>query len=279
MFDVIANFKYRDALDIVFVALIVYYILSLIEKTRAAQVLFGLGVVSGLYMLSQVGEFFTLNWILGHFLGSIILIVVILFQNDIRKALITLGKNPLLVTLSSGGTEEENVISEIVKATSLLASRKIGALIAIEGKNSLADFVEIGMKLDAIVSREVIVSIFHTSSPLHDGGMIIKSNRILSAGSFFPLATDPDMGRELGTRHRAAIGLSRETDAIIIIVSEETGAISLAHSSALTRGLDATSLNNRLIELLEIKREQNRGYSFFKRMLRRKSGAEKVGKG
>lgn len=267
--EVIANFRYNDAMDIVFVALIVYFILSLIEKTRAAQVLFGLGVVSGLYMLSQVGEFYTLNWILGHFLGSVILIAVILFQNDIRRALITLGKNPLLITLSSGKPEEEIVVSEIVKATSFLANRKTGALIAIEGKTSLADFVEIGMRLDARVSRELMISIFNTSSPLHDGGMIIKGSKILSAGSFFPLATDPDMERELGTRHRAAIGLSRETDAIIVVSSEESGIISLAYQGNLTRGLDATSLYNRLIDLLEVKREQNKGYSFLKLILQK----------
>lgn len=270
MFDALSNFRYlQDILDIIIVALIIYYILSLIEGTRAVQMLSGLVALFALYFVSQRWELFTLNWILGHFLSSIILIAVILFQSDIRRALTALGKNPLVLKISSGKSEEL-VVDEIVKSTSFLANRQIGALIAIERANSLADFVEIGMRIDAWVSRELIISIFNTSSPLHDGGMIIGRNKILSAGSFFPLATDPDLERELGTRHRAAIGLSRETDAIVVVVSEETGTISLASEGNLTRGLDATSLNNRLLEFLEIRRQLTERHGLFDRILRRK---------
>ncbi|MBI2488032.1 MAG: TIGR00159 family protein [Deltaproteobacteria bacterium] len=270
MFDAFSNFRYlQDILDIIIVALIIYYILSLIEGTRAVQMLSGLGALFVLYFVSQRWELFTLNWILGHFLSSIILIAVILFQSDIRRALTALGKNPLFLKISPGKSEEL-VVDEIVKSTSFLANRQIGALIAIERANSLADFVEIGMRIDAWVSRELIISIFNTSSPLHDGGMIIGRNKILSAGSFFSLATDPDLERELGTRHRAAIGLSRETDAIVVVVSEETGTISLASEGNLTRGLDATSLNNRLLELLEIRRQLIEKHGLFDRILRRK---------
>lgn len=128
----------------------------------------------------------------------------------------------------SPGKSKELFTEELVKAASYMSNRHIGALMAIERVNSLSDFVEIGMRIDALVSRELIISIFNPSSPLHDGGIIIVGNRIPSAGSFFPLATDPDLERELGTRHRAAIGLSLETDALVIVVSEETGTISLA---------------------------------------------------
>ena len=270
MFDSIYNFRYiQDSLDIILVALIFYYLLSLIEGTRAVQMLSGLGALFVLYFVSQRWELFTLNWILGHFLGSIILIAVILFQSDIRRALAALGRNPLVLKISAGKSEEL-VVDEIVKASSFLANRQIGALIAIERTNSLADFVEIGMRIDAWVSRELIISIFNTSSPLHDGGMIIGRNKILSAGSFFPLATDPDLERELGTRHRAAIGLSRETDAIVVVVSEETGIISLASEGNLTRVLDATSLNNRLLEFLNIRRPLGEKQGLFDRILRRK---------
>jgi len=270
MFDAIFNFRYLwDAIDILLVAGIIYYLLSLIEGTRAVQMLSGLIALFALYFASQRWELFTLNWILGHFLGSIIIIAVILFQNDIRRALAALGRNPLLLKISRGKSEEL-VVDEVVKATSFLANRRIGALIAIEKTNSLADFVEIGMKIDAWVSRELIISIFNTSSPLHDGGMIIGSNKILSAGSFFPLATDPDLERELGTRHRAAIGLSRETDAIVVVVSEETGTLSLASEGNLTRGLDATSLYNRLLDLLAIRRQQAENYGVFDRIVKRK---------
>jgi diadenylate cyclase len=270
MFDSIYNFRYmQDSLDIILVALIFYYLLSLIEGTRAVQMLSGIGALFVLYFISQRWELFTLNWILGHFLGSIILIAVILFQSDIRRALAALGRNPLVLKISAGKSEEL-VVDEIVKAASFLANRQIGALIAIERTNSLADFVEIGMRIDAWVSRELIISIFNTSSPLHDGGMIIGRNKILSAGSFFPLATDPDLERELGTRHRAAIGLSRETNAIVVVVSEETGIISLASEGNLTRGLDATSLNNRLLEFLNIRRHMGETQGLFDRILRRK---------
>jgi diadenylate cyclase len=270
MFDAIFNFRYLwDAIDILLVAGIIYYLLTLIEGTRAVQMLSGLIALFALYFASQRWELFTLNWILGHFLGSIIIIAVILFQNDIRRALAALGRNPLLLKISRGKSEEL-VVDEVVKATSFLANRRIGALIAIEKTNSLADFVEIGMKIDAWVSRELIISIFNTSSPLHDGGMIIGSNKILSAGSFFPLATDPDLERELGTRHRAAIGLSRETDAIVVVVSEETGTISLASEGNLTRGLDATSLYNRLLDLLVIGRQPAENYGVFDRIVKRK---------
>ena len=253
MFDAILNYRYIwDTLDILLVAFIIYYVLRLLEGTRALQVLFGFVLLIVLYYVSQRG-LFTLNWILGQFLGSIIIIIVILFQNDIRRGLAALGRRPFLLRISLGKSKEL-FSEEIVKAASYMANRRIGALIAIERNNSLADFIEIGMRIDALVSRELIISIFNPSSPLHDGGIIIVGNRILSAGSFFPLATDPDLERELGTRHRAAIGLSLETDALVIVVSEETGNISLAAGGEITRGLDATSLQNRLLDLLGIKR-------------------------
>ncbi len=253
MFDAILNYRYVwDTLDIILVAFIIYYVLRLLEGTRALQVLLGFVLLVVLYYVSQRG-LFTLNWILGQFLGSIIIIVVILFQNDIRRGLAAIGRRPFLLKMSPG-TSRELSTEEIVKAASYMANRQIGALIAIERVNSLADFIEIGMRIDALVSREMIISIFNPSSPLHDGGIIIVENRIVSAGSFFPLATDPDLERELGTRHRAAIGLSLETDAVVIVVSEETGIISLAVGGQIKRGLDATSLQNQLLDLLGIKR-------------------------
>lgn len=253
MLDVILNYRYVwDTVDIVLVAFIVYYALRMLEGTRALQVLFGFVLLIVLYYVSQRG-LFTLNWILGQFLGSIIIIVVIIFQNDIRRGLAAIGRRPFLLRMSPGKSKELSS-EEIVKAASYLANRQIGALIAIERNNSLADFIEIGMRIDSLVSRELIISIFNPSSPLHDGGIIIVGNRILSAGSFFPLITDPDIERELGTRHRAAMGLSSETDAIVIVVSEETGTISLALGGEIKRGFDATSLHNQLLDSLGIRK-------------------------
>lgn len=262
MLESIVSYRYIwDTVDIVIVALILYYILNIIEGTRAAQILLGLTVVFLLYFFSQKGGLFTLNWILDHFLSSIILIVVILFQNDIRKALASLGKRPLFLSLYRG-ISEDKTIDEIVKATTFLSSRQIGALIAIERRSSLEDFVELGMRLDSYVSRELIISIFNPSSPLHDGGIIIGDNKVRSAGSFFPLDTDPDLERDLGTRHRAAIGITSETDAVVVVVSEETGIISLAYESEIKRGLDATTLNNTLSDLLGVKSKKTEKSSF-----------------
>ena len=272
MLEELLSFRYVwDTVDIVLVAFIIYYALRMLEGTRALQVLFGFVLLIVLYYVSQRG-LFTLNWILGQFLGSIILIVVILFQNDIRRGLAALGRRPFLLKISPGKSKEL-FSEEIVKAASYMSNRHIGALIAIERSNSLADFIEIGMRIDALVSRELIISIFNPSSPLHDGGIIIVGNRILSAGSFFPLVTDPDLERELGTRHRAAIGLSAETDAVVIVVSEETGTISLAMGGEIKRGLDATSLNNQLLDSLGIQKSDKKPDKI-SRILKKEGGEE-----
>lgn len=271
------NFRYIwDTLDIAIVALGIYYLLNIIERTRTAQILMGLLFLLFLYVVSRYGELYTVSWILSHFLSSIIVIAVVLFQQDIRRALAGFGRHPFPFKPSVDRSSEA-VIVEVVKAASFMASRKIGALIAIERNIKLSDFVEIGMKLDALVSRELIITIFLPTSPLHDGGMIIGENKVLSVGSFFPLVTDPDLERELGTRHRAALGLSRETDATVVVVSEETGIISLAYQGNLTRGFDATSLENRLTELLKVRKEQSGNANFLNRLfLSKKKGDEKA---
>ncbi|MGE0369725.1 MAG: diadenylate cyclase, partial [Candidatus Dadabacteria bacterium] len=164
MFDAIFNYRYVwDTLDILLVAFIIYYVLRMLEGTRALQVLFGFVLLVVLYYVSQRG-LFTLNWILGQFLGSIILIVVIIFQNDIRRGLAALGRRPFLLKMSPGKSKEQ-YLEEVVKASSYLANRYIGALIAIERNQTLSDYIEIGMRVDALVSRELIISLFNPSSP------------------------------------------------------------------------------------------------------------------
>ncbi len=266
MLEAFDNFRYIwDTLDIILVALGIYYLLRIIEKTRAVHMLVGLAFIFVIFVISSYGYLYTLNWILNIFLGSIIIVAVILFQNDIRRALAMVGRNPFFLS-AVGRKSEESVIEEIVKATSFMANKKIGALIAIEKDLSLVPFIEIGMRIDAWVSRELIISVFNPSSPMHDGGMIIGRNKVLSTGSFFPLATDLDLERELGTRHRAALGLSNETDAIVVVVSEETGTISLAYQGNLLRGFDATTLESRLMELLKLKRGQSHDYNLLTRL-------------
>lgn len=266
MFEAIDNFRFIwDTVDIILVALGIFYLLTIIERTRAIHMLFGLGILFVVYVISLYGQLYTLNWILDNFLGSILIIAVILFQHDIRRALALVGRNPFFVR-AAGGNPDESVISEIVKATSYLANKSIGAIIAIEKDVSLASFVELGMRLDALISSELIISIFNPSAPLHDGGMIISKNKILSVGSFFPLLTDPGLDREQGTRHRAALGLSMETDAIIIVVSEETGIISLAYQGNFIRKMDATSLENRLLDLLNLRKTPSHDYNLLRRI-------------
>lgn len=250
MFEFISNYRYiQDTLDILLVAIVIYYVLRFIEGTRAVQMIFGLILIVIVYFFAQNFDLFTINWLLGNFLSFIILIAVILFQHDIRRFLAAIGRSPFLIGLNPQKADS-NIVNEVVKSSTYLSNNKTGALIAIEMHNTLNDYIEIGMDIESWVSSELIISIFNTSSPLHDGAIIIRNNKILSAGSFFPLATDPGLDRELGTRHRAAIGITRETDCIVVIVSEETGRISIAHQGILTRNLDAASLQNKLMELM-----------------------------
>lgn len=229
----IQNFRFfSDSLDILIVAIIFFYVLKAIEGTRSSQILLGLVAMAVLYFASRKWGFFTLNWVLTHFLGFVILIVIILFQDDIRRGLANIGKKPLLFSFAKQAANE-TMIQELSDACSFLSSRKIGALIAIERQESLRMFP--GRPINASLSSEMLISIFNPSSPLHDGGVIIKDDVIVSAGCFFPISTDLELGTELGTRHRAAIKLSTETDAVMVIVSEETGKISLAADGELKR--------------------------------------------
>ncbi|HSG32264.1 MAG TPA: diadenylate cyclase CdaA [Thermodesulfobacteriota bacterium] len=252
MFEFISNYRYvQDTLDIVFVAFIIYFVLRFIEGTRAVQMIFGLLSLVIIYFLSQNFDLFTINWLLGNFLSFIILIAVILFQHDLRRVLAAIGRSPFLLHFHPVKSNK-SIVDEIVKSASYLSNNKIGALIAIERNNNLGDFVEIGTEIDAILSTQLIISIFNPASPLHDGAIIVSNEKILSAGSFFPLATDPDLDKDLGTRHRAAIGVTRETDCVVVIVSEETSKISLASQGELIRAMDASSLNQKLLEILEL---------------------------
>ena len=244
----IQNFRFfSDSLDILIVAIIFFYILKAIEGTRSSQILIGIVAMVILYFVSRKWGFFTLNWVLTHFLGFAILIVIILFQDEIRRGLANIGKKPFLFSFAKHSANE-TVIEELVDACSFLSSRKIGALIAIERQESLKMFP--GRPINASLSSEMIISIFNTASPLHDGGLVIKDEVILSAGCFFPISTDLELGTELGTRHRAAIELSRQTDAVVVIVSEETGKISLAADGELKRIANAKLLRPSLVSEL-----------------------------
>lgn len=250
IFDVLKNFRWLlDLLDIVIVAFIIYRIILLIKGTRAVQMLLGLAVILIVYVASQVGGLYTLHWLLDNFLSSIILVIVVIFQNDIRRALMHVGRNPFFADLSY--REETEVMEELVKACVNMASKRIGALIVIEREAGLKDFLEVGVEIDAKVSSDLIASIFLPYSPIHDGALVIQQGRLTRAGCFLPLSRNPEISKTLGTRHRAAIGLTDLVDAVAIVVSEETGKISVVVGGRITRDLDSTSLKRVLKRLLE----------------------------
>jgi uncharacterized protein (TIGR00159 family) len=238
-----------DLLDIALVAFIVYRIILLIKGTRAVQMLLGLAVVILVYFVSSFAGLFTLHWILDNFLSSIIIVIIVIFQADIRRALIHVGRNPFFaeMTRDEGG----EVLDELVKACVGLAAKRIGALIVIERETGLKDFLEIGVEIDAKISSDLINAIFIPYSPIHDGALVIQQGRLARAGCFLPLTQNPDVSKALGTRHRAAIGLTEMVDAVVIVVSEETGKISVVVGGKITRGLDSTVLRRVLLRLLD----------------------------
>jgi len=253
MFEMLSNFRwFLDLLDILLVAFIIYRIILLIKGTRAVQMLVGLAVLLIVYVASQIGGLYTLNWILDNFLSSIILVIVVLFQHDIRRALIHVGRNPFFADLSF--REETKVIDEICKGCDALLQKHLGALIVIERETGINDFLEVGVELDAKPSSALIQSIFQHVSPIHDGAVIIQRGRLTRAGCFLPLTQNPDISPRYGTRHRAALGLTELVDAVVIVVSEETGRVSVVVGGKITRELEVATLKKVLNRLLEPRR-------------------------
>jgi len=244
--DVIRYFKLSDLIDILIVSFIIYRILLLIQGTRALQMAGGLIFLVFLYFISEIFQLLTLNWILHTFLSSILLLIIIIFQDDIRKALAQIGKAPfsrIQVQYSYG-------IEEVVRAVSQMAEKKIGALIVFEREISLKDYLEGATIMDAKISEELLISIFYPKSPLHDGAVIISEGKIKAAGVVLPLSTNPDIAKDLGTRHRAALGITEVTDAVAVIVSEERGQISIAVGGKITRDITPATLRKMLSQLL-----------------------------
>lgn len=249
--EAVRQLRWQDLVDIILMSIIVYRLLLIIKGTKAAHMLMGLGVLLIASLLSGYFELYTVDWLIQSFWAQIVIAIIILFQPEIRRALAQMGETPFLQTLTPA--EELKSLEEIVRATIALANRKIGGLIAIERETSLKDFIEIGVSLDARVSKEILLSIFHPTSPIHDGAVVIRGNRIVAAGCFLPIIMSPDISKSLGTRHRAALGLSEETDAVILIVSEETGMVSMAIQGKLETHLDMGTLRDTLTELFSVK--------------------------
>ena len=242
------GFSVKDALDIGIVAFGIYWLLLLIRGTRAVQMLAGLFILILVLAASQYFQLFTTQWILDKFLGSLLLIIVVVFQHDIRRALTRVGRGVFYPQL--GRWEETQILEEIVNTATACAARRIGALIVLERETRLENFVEMGDPLDAKVTRDLLVSIFMPGSPLHDGAVIVQAGKLIAAGCILPLTGSLDVGREMGTRHRAALGITEETDAVVIVVSEQTGQISVAEGGMLRLSPDAASLRRLLQEAL-----------------------------
>ncbi len=246
-----AQFDYsllRTLIDIGIVSYLIYRGLLVIKGTRAAPMLGGLTVIVLVYFTSEYLGLVTLNWILGNFLSSIILIIIVIFQDEIRRGLTKVGLQPIFVRI--GKPVMDKTIEEITLVASRLSKEKLGGLIVIQREVGLDEFVEDGVFLDAELDRKLLYSLFIKGSPLHDGAVVISGGRIKAAGCVLPLSFNPDLDPGLGTRHRAALGLSERSDAIVIVVSEENGTISLVREGRITRNLDGSMLRDALHRLI-----------------------------
>ena len=242
--------------DVLLVYFVIYRLLLLVRGTRAEPMLLGLGIIALVYIAARHLHLFTLHWLLGSFLSSIIVVVVVLFQDDLRRALIKVGLIPGLGGVASKAVEA--TINEISQAAAELAARRIGGILVIRRDVGLHEYTESAVKVDAVVTHQLLLSIFLPTSPLHDGAVIIEGDRIVCAGAVLPLTFDPSISSVYGTRHRAAIGLSERTDAVVVVISEEMGTISLVREGRMSKELSEKSLNNALRRLLVMRYQMGR---------------------
>jgi diadenylate cyclase len=242
-----------ELVDIILVAVVLYWVMRLVRHTRAERMLWGLAVIVLLYFVSERMQLYTFHWILNKFLASIVILVIVVFQKDIRKALGEMGR-----LFTSRKNIETEFLADVCKAVTAMSVSHIGGLIVIERGIDLLDFIDTGVDIDAEASKELLLMIFNTSSPLHDGAVIIRGGRLARAGSILPL-TSKELTKSMGTRHRAAIGLSEETDAVVIVVSEKTGEISLVVEETLEMGIEPTELLQRLHSVVEVEDIASKG--------------------
>lgn len=251
MWEILYGLRWRDVLDILLLAVVLYWILLTFKGTRATQMLVGVLLLGGATVAARHYELFGTSWILENFWAYWVLALIVLFQPELRRVLARVGHSRLLQgVLGAGHRERGAVVDDVVQAADSLAAKRIGALMVLERSTGLRQYAELGVPLDALVSSDLLESLFHPYSPLHDGAIVIQGNRVVAAGCFLPLSRNPEVGRELGTRHRAALGLSEETDAAVLVVSEETGRVSLAVEGQMESPLDRGELRRRLAGLL-----------------------------
>ncbi len=230
--------RWQDVVDILVVAYIIYRVVLLVRGTRAVHMAAGLAVIILVYFIARYLELYTLHWLLGTVLSSLFLLIIIVFQDDIRRVLTQMGQPPFL----KYRVKTFQALEEIAKAASTLSQSKTGALIVLERDVGLGDYLETGVGIHASVTQMLLCTIFAKCTPLHDGAVIIQKGRLTAAGVVLPLSTNPNISKRLGTRHRAGIGITEQTDAVSVIVSEETGTISVAIAGRITRDLDPGTL-------------------------------------
>lgn len=245
-------FLIRTVIDVIIVGYLVFRALLLIRGTRAAPMLAGLTILVLLFVLSKHWGLVTLDWLLGNFLSSIIIVVVVLFQDELRRGLTKVGLQPVL--RNKGKTVFDKTLDDITLCASKLSKAGLGALIVLQRDVGLDDLIEDSVLLDALVNRKLLFAIFSKESPLHDGAVLIEGDRIRAAGCVLPLSFDPELDPNLGTRHRAALGISARSDALVIVVSEESGSISLVREGKIVRNLDSSQLKSQLETLMSINR-------------------------
>ncbi len=241
-------FRWTDLLDIALVALLIHRGVSFLRSALALRLLLALTAVLLLAVISRLSGLWTLQWLLNSLLGSAVVVAVVIFHTDIRRAIITYGR--VLSSTPQRSSDVVGVVDAVSAAVASLAARNIGSLIVLERQMGLEPFIEVGTEIDAKVTSELLTSIFLPYSPIHDGAVIIKRGKLVLAGCFLPLTRNPEVSKTLGTRHRAAIGLTELVDAAVVVVSEETGSISIVTGGKITVDIDLAELRRFLVRLL-----------------------------
>ena len=248
--NIVSSIGLNDVLDIAIVAFLVYKVLGFIRETRAEQLAKGLVVLVICTLLSDFLKLYTLHWLLSGVVSVGLIAIVVIFQPELRRALEHLGRSRFANIMSDIDKEEaKRMVTEIVRAVESMSASRTGALMVIQKEITLNDIVETGTVIDAYISAEMIGNIFYEGAPLHDGALILRGDRLYAAGCVLPLTQNKELSKELGTRHRAGIGITENSDALVIIVSEETGVISLAQNGELTRFLEGKKIEKTLLDL------------------------------
>ena len=266
--DVLVNMQLKDVIDILIVSYIFYNLYLLIKETRADQLMKGILVLLAITRIAEILELQLLSWLLTHTIQAGMFALLIVFQPELRRILEYLGQTKFLSTnITNSNTNNDNFILELAEGMMSLSRQKIGALVILERKTGINEIIQTGTKIDGEVTRQLLINIFIPNTPLHDGAVVVRKNRIVAAGCFLPLTENKFLNQELGTRHRAALGISERSDCISLVVSEETGHISIAQNGKLYKDLKEDTLKSLLKKSLE--KDQSK-YSFFKKRGERK---------